>query len=372
MGSIVPDNQEISSFLVTKISHWRGKYKRIMSVGTHAVTTYNPGTLEVTNQWPYAEIFGIKAVDKFEFTLGIIRKKKRETMRFTCDCRAEFLFEYLRVKASLELPNRDCWKYDAYKHHWSGIRLPVILEVNNYGILQLEPTTKQQLAVYPFYEIEGFSIVDGSSQTVVLKRSGFNRLHIFDVSNPGDFLNKAQESAVAHSAIVIKQLKPFASLNQAALNRLGNYSLDEHLTSLIEFPLHKITHRHPDAVRRLLCLTETCLVERDPDTYRYNFIFNSKDIIYTDPFNLSFRALQHLYFEASLGCLCTCSQFRRSTELCDRISPRRDTKLSRRRTGRFTSYSAGWCPFIGKSRRSCPFGVNQPLFETHTTVAGSR
>ena len=30
---------------------------------------------------------------------------------------------------------------------------------------------------------------------------------------------------------------------------------------------YKQTHRHSDPVRRLLCLTETCFLERDPSTY---------------------------------------------------------------------------------------------------------
>ena len=268
MGTVIPDNQEISSFLVTKLSNWRGKYKRIFTVGTHAITTYNPSSLEVTNQWPYSEVIGIKAIDKNEFILNIIRKKKKDTMKFICDHRSELLFEFLRVKLHSEQQRKDCWRYDAYKHHWSGIKLPVILEVNPYGILQLEPTTKQQLAVYPFYEIEGIALIEDSPQAIVFSRVGFSRLHIFEVPGRSDFLAKIQETALANVAIPIKQLKAFNSLNQAVLERLGNYSLDEHLTSLIEFPVHKITPRHPDAVRRLLCLSETCLLERDPDTYR--------------------------------------------------------------------------------------------------------
>lgn len=267
MGSVIQDNQDISSFLVTKIS-WRGKYKRILSIGNHALTTYNPSNYEVTNQWPYSEVLGMKAVDKFEFALTLNRKKKKETMKFTCDFRSELLFEFLRVKLNPEDQRRDCKRYEAYKHHWSGIKLPIILEVNLYGVLQLEPTTKHQLAVYPFYGIEGIALVEDSSQGIVLRTAGFNRLHMFDVPNRNEFCTKINENALNHAACPIKQLKPFNSMNQAVLERLGIYSLDQHLTSLIEFSVHKMSHRHPDSVRRLLCLTETCLLERDPDTYR--------------------------------------------------------------------------------------------------------
>jgi DnaJ family protein C protein 13 len=45
------------------------------------------------------------------------------------------------------------------------------------------------------------------------------------------------------------------------------FSTDEALTSYAEFTVQKVSPRHMDHVRRTLCLTETCLVERDPATY---------------------------------------------------------------------------------------------------------
>ena len=60
-----PNNHDLHCFLVTKISAWKGKfvyfveiifnlafsrYKRIFSVGNLAITTYNPQSLEITNQ----------------------------------------------------------------------------------------------------------------------------------------------------------------------------------------------------------------------------------------------------------------------------------------------------------------------------------
>lgn len=79
--SFCTDNKDISCFLVTKLS-WKGKYvflilnyflkyffryRRIFSIGTLAITTYNPQTLEITNQ-----VFLIKLL-KLLITLG---KKK--------------------------------------------------------------------------------------------------------------------------------------------------------------------------------------------------------------------------------------------------------------------------------------------------------
>lgn len=46
------------------------------------------------------------------------------------------------------------------------------------------------------------------------------------------------------------------------------YSDDEHLTSVSEFPVYKVHKaRHAEPMRRTLCLSETCILERDPQTY---------------------------------------------------------------------------------------------------------
>jgi hypothetical protein len=43
---------------------------------------------------------------------------------------------------------------------------------------------------------------------------------------------------------------------------------DEHLTSISEFTINKVhTARHSEPQRRTLCLSETCILERDPQTY---------------------------------------------------------------------------------------------------------
>ena len=258
------DNHETSSFLVTKISNWRGKYKRILSIGTKAVTTYNPTTLEVTNQWPYSEVLGVKPVDKTEFVLHIIRKKKRDTMRFTCDCRSELIFDLLQKMTS----SNQRIMTDAFKYHWSGIKLPIILEVSSVGVVQLEPTTRQPLAIYGFHEIDGLSTSYDHPSVAIISITGFGRLHVFEVPRREEFYSKINEQA-ANFGVHIKQLPPFASVKDALSQRFGCYSSDERATSLMEFTVQKISPRHSDDVKRVLCVTDSCLVERDPDTYRY-------------------------------------------------------------------------------------------------------
>lgn len=62
------DNKDICCFFVTKHS-WKGKYKRIFSVGTRGITTYNPTTLENTNQ---VKIDQIRAYQKPTLTIGFL------------------------------------------------------------------------------------------------------------------------------------------------------------------------------------------------------------------------------------------------------------------------------------------------------------
>ena len=45
------------------------------------------------------------------------------------------------------------------------------------------------------------------------------------------------------------------------------FSTDEALTSVAEFNVQKYSNRHLDPAKRVLCLTETCIVERDPASY---------------------------------------------------------------------------------------------------------
>ena len=47
---------------------------------------------------------------------------------------------------------------------------------------------------------------------------------------------------------------------------MGEFSSDESLTSYVEFSVTKQRPEGPS--RRNLCLTETCIIERDPATYQ--------------------------------------------------------------------------------------------------------
>lgn len=55
-GSIAKDPElDSCSYLVTKHS-WKGKYKRILSIGSTGISTYNPDKFDITNRWPHSDV----------------------------------------------------------------------------------------------------------------------------------------------------------------------------------------------------------------------------------------------------------------------------------------------------------------------------
>ncbi|KAL7976783.1 hypothetical protein Chor_008732, partial [Crotalus horridus] len=233
-------------------------YKRVFSVGTHAITTYNPNTLEVTNQWPYGDICSISPVGKgqgteFSLTFRKGSGKKSETLKFSTEHRAELLTEALR--------------YNSYKHHWSDSRQPVILEVTPGGFDQINPTTNKILCSYDYRYIEGFVDLSDYPGGFCIIYGGFSRLHLFASEQREDIIKSAIEHAGNYIGISLRTRKEPLEFEQYLSLRFGKYSSDEYITSLAEFVVQKISPRHAEPVKRILALTETCLVERDPATY---------------------------------------------------------------------------------------------------------
>ncbi|XP_029442930.1 LOW QUALITY PROTEIN: dnaJ homolog subfamily C member 13 [Rhinatrema bivittatum] len=269
--NIIKENKDLACFYTTKHS-WRGKYKRIFSVGTHAITTYNPNTLEITNQWPYGDICGISPVGKgqgteFNLTFRKGSGKKSETLKFSTEHRTELLTEALRFRTDFSEGKITGRRYMCYKHHWSDLRKSVVLEVTPGGIDQIDPGNNQLLCSYDYRNIEGFAELSDYQGGFCILYGGFSRLHLFASEQREEIIKSAIEHAGNYIGISLRIRKEHIEFEQYVAARLGKYSSDESITSLAEFIVQKITPRHSEPVKRLLALTETCLVERDPATY---------------------------------------------------------------------------------------------------------
>ncbi|GFN83676.1 Dnaj homolog subfamily c member 13-like, partial [Plakobranchus ocellatus] len=91
--------------------------------------------------------------------------------------------------------------------------------------------------------------------------------HLFALEQRDDLCKAISEAGANYVGVVIRVRKEPITFEQFQNNRLGKYSTDDAVTSYCEFTVQKVSPRHTDSVRRTLCLTETCLVERDPATY---------------------------------------------------------------------------------------------------------
>ncbi|CAK1584790.1 unnamed protein product [Parnassius mnemosyne] len=268
------DNQDVASFLVTKHS-WKGKYKRVFSVGTHGITTYNPDRLEVTNKWLYADIIKLasakhsNSTSNHDFTLIMKKDKKMDSMRFSSEHKCLILTEAFKYRHLFAEQQKDIYRYQAYKHHWSGTRLPIVLEVGPCSLEQLDPSTHTLLASYPYCDIQGILPVRDVPGGFVLAVGGYSRLHLFsNAMEHQAIISKMLEMANLTLNISIKVLTATITLDDYHDQRFGKYCGDHHQTSLSEFTVHKVNPaRHMEPMRRTLCLSDTCILERDPQTY---------------------------------------------------------------------------------------------------------
>ncbi|KAF7993906.1 hypothetical protein HCN44_011175 [Aphidius gifuensis] len=267
----IKDNQDVACFLVTKHS-WKGKYKRIFSIGSMGITTYNPSNLEVTNRWEYADFINVQPTNRnqiglYEFSITMRKEKKIDTMKFSSEHRSNLLTEALRFRHQFAEKPKDILRYPAYKHHWSDTRLPVVLEVTPYSLDQLDPATNLLLASYFYKDIEGIGTMRDYPDGFVIVCAGFGRLHLFASQKVDDIKKKIVDSAQINLGINMKVLKETIPFDEFTVQRFGRFSGDEYITSISEFTVHKISTRHSEPQRRTLCLSDTCLLERDPQTY---------------------------------------------------------------------------------------------------------
>lgn len=268
----IQNNQDVACFWVCKHS-WKGRYKRIFSVGTKGITTYNPNTFEVTNRWAYSDVFNIKCGNQSpaggnEFILTMRKEKKSDTMKFSSEHRSLILTEAFRFRKEFAEKPKESLCYSGFKYHWSETRLPVVLEVTPASIDQLDPTSHKVVASYCYKDIEAVADVEHCPGGFVIVCGGFSRMHYFILPKAAEMKQKMVEAALTNLGVSIKILKHQFTQEEFVKHRFGNYSDDEFVTSICEFNVYKVqTPRHTDPQRRTLCLSDVCILERDPQTY---------------------------------------------------------------------------------------------------------
>jgi len=273
-GSASPseDMQEVASFLVIKHS-WKGKYKRIFSVGSNGVTTHNPGNMESTNTWLYQDFISILPTAKGqvsapnnEFIITFKKGKKTDSMRFSSEHRAAIITETMKFRRDFGERQRDGQQYFSYKHHWSDQRKSIVLVVGPTALEQKDPGSGKLLASYHYKDLEGISEVSDYPGGFVIVKSDFGRMHLFASEGRDEIIRKIQEEAMNFTGLVVRKKDP-VKFDTFANGKFGRFQGDEFITSISEFTVQKLSARREEPIRRILCLTESTLVERDPATY---------------------------------------------------------------------------------------------------------
>lgn len=195
------------------------------------------------------------------------KDRKVDTIKLSSEYRNEILTAILRFHKEFPEKMKPVQKFQAYKHHWSGTLLPTVLEVTPCSLDQLDPATETVLASYNFKDIAGLVGFQGYTGGIVIACGSFSRLHLFKALNHHEIVQNVVQCAQHFLSIEIKVLKNQITLEQFENERFGEYRSDKCQTSLSEFIVQKLTPRHSEQMRRILCLTETTILERDPQTY---------------------------------------------------------------------------------------------------------
>lgn len=76
------------------------RYKRIFSIGTNGISTYNPNNLEITNRWAYSDFISITPIKGgvSEFQITMKKERKIDKMTFSTEHRAHLLTEALKFR----------------------------------------------------------------------------------------------------------------------------------------------------------------------------------------------------------------------------------------------------------------------------------
>ncbi|XP_047738471.1 dnaJ homolog subfamily C member 13-like, partial [Hyalella azteca] len=178
----------------------------------------------------------------------------------------------------------------------------VALVATPRGIEQLNGATGALIACYHYCNIEALLPVSDLPGGLAIK-TAWGRLHVFSCARRDELLTKAEDNCRRYIGLSLSIAKQCVSLTHVLACRMGSFSDDIHQTSLCEFPVQKVVSvaRHPHStvlalydppmggpspnpngmganymtavgdgattIRRILALSESCLVERDPTSY---------------------------------------------------------------------------------------------------------
>lgn len=238
--------------------------------------------MKQTNCYPYDEVIDVVPLNGDFFKL-LLRYKSGDTesLKFSSEFRKDILCDIIRFRPRPVATDKySPMQYECSKFHWSRQELPAILKLTANAVVQTD-TLGNLHAHYHFKQIQYISTSSYPPGCVCLSIKGFGRLHMFrltrktnsNIRDPDklseDFVRHLNDYCINNCGADIPVKKEPIDLEKFYSQKFGLYSVDDALTSLHEFTVYKLHKRHHmRPIRRILCLTNSCLVERNPDTYQ--------------------------------------------------------------------------------------------------------
>ncbi|CCG58567.1 Protein CBR-RME-8, isoform b [Caenorhabditis briggsae] len=237
------------------------------------ITTYNPNSLEITNQWLYEDFISVKPFqpndtrqEETGFKIWYRQRGKKDDMKFSSEYTPDILTHCLQFHTKFADKVFDPVTVTAFKQSWSDRRIQVTLRANAFGLEQID-NRGVVVQMYPYKNIRSIGKISDCPGAFVVDVGEHRRRHMFASSNQEELIKECRRLAIENIGYTIPMAKELISLDDFLKTRLGLCSRDEELTSYSEFKVSKITRRAELPVRRLLCLSETCIIERDLATY---------------------------------------------------------------------------------------------------------
>ena len=244
---------------------------------------------ECTNKWPYNELVSASPlIPKNQlpagaaptlttggselFALTFKKGKKSETMRFSSEYRSDILcdlLEHCDQFGENYYQTNNTLKFDCTKYHWSDKRIRVIIQVGYCSVNQIDPSTGKVICKYFYKDIDNLITLSDYPNGMIISHGGFGRYHLFFCDKNDELMKKICDFAWNYTGVVLRVKKDAISFDNFENERFGRFSNDESITSLCEFNVHKIVQRKEgqEPVKRIMALTDTCLIERDPLSY---------------------------------------------------------------------------------------------------------
>ncbi|KAJ0402044.1 hypothetical protein ATCC90586_010192 [Pythium insidiosum] len=153
----------IAQYLVTKLTWW-GSYRRLLTVSSSHLSTFNPETFECSNQWFLGEISAIElGSGPDQFVLVFERSRFRSAkVRFHCAARSHFLALVHGLRRHYTfLPPRTAFGYsDGWRQHYRCTEhfaddsyAHYLLQVGVAGITLLDEHGRK-IATFPFVTLQ--------------------------------------------------------------------------------------------------------------------------------------------------------------------------------------------------------------------------